>query len=999
MRKILLFALVFSAFVLMINYTLASTIYDPPNEVYTWKWQEYGPRLDELYFEIIKRERPPDPAQELYIDSFDGRWVAWTLVGDSPYLNATDYPNNYVESNTYLSLVGAFGFEDVAPLEPGEEIKGVTIDAHAWSDGPEIDCDIYISGSDFGWVWVGSIEASTTWSWVFPSYVDDITAYADTPQKITDLKVALYYWTPDGSSGPTVKVDALRLSIYTRTLETPAARALRAGEIDALGGIHEGLGYVSLSDVSELGQEGFTITKAPRWHGCYMGFNMRKWPFMQDATGNAFRHATAHLVPKEEIIEALFMHPWGNITERWDNLLPRSHDPWLNSNIDKHPYSIDEAVSILSAAGYTFVDNTPTQGLPSSTISAGPEDNWLAPNGTQLPVIKFFSPLYTIAPTSYECVNMTVERMHAAGLTSVVQEPMDFVTYMDRVRYDHDFDMYWCCHAFGSDPDFLYDFYHSSQDIYGGFNYNGVHDSTLDDELEVIHSSTDLVAIKDAVSNAQVMLSELLPRVPIYCAWTQIYVFDPSLDGIVNMYGYGAGNQWTFLNIHYQGIPLGETLKWGLASEPSFLSPARTDDDYSWAVLGRIFDGLLAVNPETGELMPWIATNWTAEPWMAPGNVLGMNMTFWLRDDVHWQDNVTFTAEDVKFSLEYSQEHELAHACIASPYAPWRGSFVQNLVEVVVPSANPYVAQVYLNTSSYWLLYDVAEAATLFPKHIWENVTDPLNFEPWNEPHPTDPELTQLIGTGPFYFVEYVPKDHVLLRANPNYFKKLPTATSEEVGSSGGTVTNVAGTSSVEIPSGALTENTTITIEEYPTSEYGGFLINQTDRIVSFGVCKFGPPGATFETDVTITLAYNETAVDESQLEQLVVYSSDDGVTWYQIAIESVDTIENTISIKVDHFSLFVILQPATPQEAIENLIADVEGMNLQQGIDNSLDAKLEATLGALEALNADQRSDAVHKLDAFINEVEAQRDKKLTHEQADYLAAEAQRIIDLIEG
>jgi len=994
MRKITMFILVFSMLALMINCISASTVYDPPNDVYTWDWQEYGPRIDELYFNIIKRERPPDPAQELYVDSFDGRWVGWTMVGDSPYLNATDYPNNYIESNTYCSFVGAFSFEDVAPLEPGEEIKGVTIDAHAWSDGPEIDCDIYISGSDFGWVWAGSIEASTTWSWVFPTYIDDITAYADTPQKITDLKVALQYWTTDESSGPTVKVDALRLSIYTRALETQGTRALRAGEVDALGGIHEGLGYFSVNDVSELDQEGFTVTRAPRWHGCYIGFNMRKWPFMQDATGNAFRHATAHLIPKEEIIEALFMYPWGNITERWDNLLPRCYDPWLNPNVDEHPYSIDEAVSILSAAGYTFVDNIPTQGFPSSTISAGPEDNWLAPNGTHLPTIRIFSPTYGRAPTSYECVNMTVEKMHAAGLTSVVQEPMDFSTYMDKVQDDHDFDMYWCCYAPAYDPSFLYDFYHASQDISGGNNHDGIHDSALDAELEVIHSSTNLTAIRDAVSDAQIMLSELLPRIPIYCAWTELYAFGPNLDGIVNMYGYGAENQWTFLNMHYQGIPLGGSLKWGLAHEPSFLSPVRPDDDYSWAVLGRIFDGLLAVNPETGELMPWIATNWTVEPWMAPGSVPGMNMTFRLRDDVYWQDNTQFTAEDVKFSLEYSQEHELA-----SPYAPWRQSFVQNLVEVVVPPADPYVAQVYLNTSSYWPLYDVAAAATLFPKHIWENVTDPLDFEPWNEPHPMDPDLTQLIGTGPFYFVEYVPKDHVLLRANPNYFKKLPTSTSEEVGTAGGTVTDVAGTASAEIPPGALTENTTITIEEYPTSEYGGFLINQTDRIVSFGVCKFGPPGTTFETAVTITLVYNETAVDENQLEQLVVYSSDDGVTWSQITIESVDTIENTITITVDHFSLFVILQPATPQEAIRTLIAAVEDMNLQQGIDNSLDAKLEATLGALDALNADQRNDAVSKLHAFIQEVEAQRNKKLTHEQADYLAAEAQRIINLIQG
>lgn len=901
MRKIILCALVFSIFVLTINYASASTVYDPPNEVYTWQWQEYGPRVSELNFTIVKPERPPDPAQELYADSFDRNHEDWTIVGPAAHaLMAVDYPDNYIESNTHCSYAGFFSFEDMAPLGEGEEIKGVTIDAYAWSDGPDIDCDIYLFGSDFDWVWAGSIEASTTWSWVFPSYIDDITTYADTPEKIANLKAVLHYWTPDGSSGPTVKIDALRVSIYTRAVETQGARALQMGDIDVLCGIYGGFPDLSFNDIIKLDQEGFTITIAPWFHYCHFGFNMRKWPFMQDATGNAFRHATAHLVPKEEIIEALFMYPWGNATERWDYLLASGQDAWLNPNIDKHPYSIDEAVSILSSAGYTFVDNTPTQGLPSSIVSAGTEDHWLAPNGTQLPVIKVFSPLHTQAPTSYTLVNMTVERMNAAGLTSVVHEPMEFATYMDMVEVDHDFDMYFCCWHLDSHPAFLYNTYHSSQDFPWGDNFDGIHDSALDAQLEVIQSSTDITEIRDAVANAQMLLSELLPRIPIYSR-NIVGAFNPNLDGIVNMYGYGANNQWTVLNIHHQGIPLGATLNWGLSGEPSFLSPARTDNDYSLEVLGRIFDGLLAKNPETGELMPWIASNWNIEPWTAPGDIPGMNITFWLRDDVCWQDNNPFTAEDIKFSLEYIQQHEL------------RELWPKNLVEVVVPPANSYVVQVYVNTSSYWLLYDIAEAATLFPKHIWESVSDPINFEPWNEDHPTEEGLSQLIGTGPFYFVEYVPGDHVLLRANPNYFKKLPTSTSEVVGSSGGTVSDVAGTASIEIPSEALTEDTNISIEQYPTSEYGGFLINQSDNIVSYGVNQFGPVGTTFETNVTITLTYNETAVDESQLEQLVVYFSDDGANWYQVAIESVDTVENTITIKVDRFSLFVILRMRPP--------------------------------------------------------------------------------------
>jgi hypothetical protein len=44
-------------------------------------------------------------------------------------------------------------------------------------------------------------------------------------------------------------------------------------------------------------------------------------------------------------------------------------------------------------------------------------------------------------------------------------------------------------------------------------------------------------------------------------------------------------------------------------------------------------------------------------------------------------------------------------------------------------------------------------------------------------------------------------------------------------------------------------------------------------------------------------------------------------------------------------------------------LIGIVEDMNLQQGIENSLDAKLEAVHDALVAANAGVREDAVNKL------------------------------------
>jgi hypothetical protein len=84
-------------------------------------------------------------------------------------------------------------------------------------------------------------------------------------------------------------------------------------------------------------------------------------------------------------------------------------------------------------------------------------------------------------------------------------------------------------------------------------------------------------------------------------------------------------------------------------------------------------------------------------------------------------------------------------------------------------------------------------------------------------------------------------------------------------------------------------------------------------------------------------------------------------------------------------------------ETTINDLIDTVELMNLQQGIENGLDAKLQNVQDSLEAFNADNRNDAINKLNAFINSVEAQRDNKISNEQADYLIAETQKLIDQI--
>lgn len=73
--------------------------------------------------------------------------------------------------------------------------------------------------------------------------------------------------------------------------------------------------------------------------------------------------------------------------------------------------------------------------------------------------------------------------------------------------------------------------------------------------------------------------------------------------------------------------------------------------------------------------------------------------------------------------------------------------------------------------------------------------------------------------------------------------------------------------------------------------------------------------------------------------------------------------------------------------------------LNLHQGIENSLDAKLKTVEQALADLNENNDVAAINALGAFINAVEAQRGNKISEEDADKLIAAVQAIIAAIES
>jgi hypothetical protein len=116
--------------------------------------------------------------------------------------------------------------------------------------------------------------------------------------------------------------------------------------------------------------------------------------------------------------------------------------------------------------------------------------------------------------------------------------------------------------------------------------------------------------------------------------------------------------------------------------------------------------------------------------------------------------------------------------------------------------------------------------------------------------------------------------------------------------------------------------------------------------------------------------------------------------TGYFFKVEACDANENC-STDGPYVSVWTL----TPTDAIQLLIDQIKSLNLQSGIENSLDAKLDATEQALSDLRENNDVAAINALQAFINAVEAQRGKEIPEGDADALIADAQEIIDVLSS
>jgi hypothetical protein len=97
--------------------------------------------------------------------------------------------------------------------------------------------------------------------------------------------------------------------------------------------------------------------------------------------------------------------------------------------------------------------------------------------------------------------------------------------------------------------------------------------------------------------------------------------------------------------------------------------------------------------------------------------------------------------------------------------------------------------------------------------------------------------------------------------------------------------------------------------------------------------------------------------------------------------------------------SLTSLTVALTVEDLLSDLVQRVISLNVQGGVSNAFDAKLDAVMNAIDDTNEQNNVAAQNAMYAFMNAVEAQRGKKLTDTQATQLVNVAEAIIAALGG
>jgi len=157
-----------------------------------------------------------------------------------------------------------------------------------------------------------------------------------------------------------------------------------------------------------------------------------------------------------------------------------------------------------------------------------------------------------------------------------------------------------------------------------------------------------------------------------------------------------------------------------------------------------MYEPLLDFNKSTGELVPWLATEYS---WNADNTLL----TFKIRQGVKWSDGQPFSAKDVVFTFDLLKKNPALATSATSILTDYVDTFT---------APDDFTVEIKFKTVYTLALYDLANQY-IVPEHIWKDIADPVTFT--ND---------KPVATGPFTEVTRFEDQIYIVEKNPNYWQE-----------------------------------------------------------------------------------------------------------------------------------------------------------------------------------------------------------------------------------